>query len=457
MATTSGADGPDGPPLASRDAIGDVQAYGAPGTTVVERHETAITRITIVVVVGYLALGRGFAQLGVAPVGLFLGEVVVGAALIYRPSRRALLEFLNDLFRPGRLHLLAWATALFVASGLFAVVLGWSRDHPVLEIAKTFALTYYVLFLPLGIWLSTVIPGLLYRLVRVLAWVNLVYGLAFVAFLDDRPVFLPFSSAALGGPQGSGAAIMGILCFEDQPRRSWHLLAGNALVLLLQQKRAEWIGTGMALVVWTLWSRRYSLLSTGAVVVVAVITVTSILGIQLDGASNRGGGSVSPNAVAARLIAPLDADIARQIAPDQPVDTFAGTARWRRQWWEGIWEQVHADQTTTLIGNGHGFDLSTLTPNRDADDSRTPHNIFFYVLGYTGWLGVIAYAAFIAMLLALLNRAARITANPFGLCFFAVCLGIGLFSNFFETPFGAIPFYVMSGMAIVPGALVRSR
>ena len=141
MATTSDADGPDGSPLATRDAVVSAPAYATTVPGVVERHETAITRITIVVVVGYLALGRGFAQLGVAPVGLFLGEIVVGAALIYRPSRRALLEFLNDLFRPGRLHLLAWATALFVASGLFAVVLGWTRDHPTLEIAKTFALT----------------------------------------------------------------------------------------------------------------------------------------------------------------------------------------------------------------------------------------------------------------------------------------------------------------------------
>ncbi len=421
-----------------------------------DRHVPLVCWTAIGVIVGYLALGRGFAQLGVAGAGLFIGELIVVALLVYRPSRRALLEFVGDLLRPGPAHLLAWATLLFVATGAVSVVVGWRAEHPIVEIANTFAYTYYVLFVPIGMWLGRAVPDLLHRLIRVLAWANLVYGLLFVAFLDDRGVFLPASSAPLGGPQGSGVAIIGLLSFEEKPERSWHLLVGNFIVMLLQQKRAEWIGFGMAVVVWTLWGKRYALLAGATAVLVAAIVVSSILGLEIGGAENRGG-TVSATGVAARLVAPLDEELALRFASEEEVRSFAGTAQWRQEWWDGIWAQIHADETRTLLGNGHGFDISDLSPNDDTEASRTPHNIFFYVLGYGGWLGIAGYGTFIAALIGMMVVTTRRTGNPFGLAFFAVCLGIGLFSNFFETPFGAIPFYAISGMAIAPALNRRER
>lgn len=86
---------------------------------------------------------------------------------------------------------------------------------------------------------------------------------------------------------------------------------------------------------------------------------------------------------------------------------------------------------------------------------RTPHNIFFYALGYGGWIGVALFFLLQVSLARLLLRAYRVTGQPFGLVFWAMSLSLAFFGNFFETPFGAIPFYLLTGLAIAPVLLGR--
>jgi hypothetical protein len=42
------------------------------------------------------------------------------------------------------------------------------------------------------------------------------------------------------------------------------------------------------------------------------------------------------------------------------------------------------------------------------------------------------------------------TGQPFGICYWVMILTWAHFDNFFETPFGAIPFYLLIGMAVGP-------
>src|SRR5262249_38260250 len=132
---------------------------------------------------------------------------------------------------------------------------------------------------------------------------------------------------------------------------------------------------------------------------------------------------------------------------------YAGTASWRTKWWSAIWRSAHADAETTLLGHGYGYPLHDLMPDLRGTDVRTPHNVFFYCLGYSGWIGVAAFYSFQAALGLLMFRVWRTTGQSFGLMIWLGALVGGHLGNSYETPFGAIPFYLMTGMSAAP--LVR--
>jgi hypothetical protein len=51
----------------------------------------------------------------------------------------------------------------------------------------------------------------------------------------------------------------------------------------------------------------------------------------------------------------------------------------------------------------------------------------------------------------------KITKQPFGIAFLAMCVSGAFFGNFFETPFGAVPYYLITGLAIVTAPATRRR
>jgi O-antigen ligase len=116
---------------------------------------------------------------------------------------------------------------------------------------------------------------------------------------------------------------------------------------------------------------------------------------------------------------------------------------------------VHKSETTFLFGYGYGFHLGSLGPYNIAEDTRTPHNVFFYALGYGGWIGVSLFLAFQICLVRLLWLSDHLTGQPFGISFWALSVVVGSFGNFFETPFGAIPFYLIVGMLLAPVLLPK--
>jgi O-antigen ligase len=94
--------------------------------------------------------------------------------------------------------------------------------------------------------------------------------------------------------------------------------------------------------------------------------------------------------------------------------------------------------------------LGDLVPYLEGQFIRTPHNFFLYALGYGGRLGVALFFAFQIALAKLLWRGWQRTGQPFGFLFWAACLVLASFTAFFETPYGAIPFYLIVGCAIAP-------
>jgi O-antigen ligase len=111
---------------------------------------------------------------------------------------------------------------------------------------------------------------------------------------------------------------------------------------------------------------------------------------------------------------------------------------------------VNRTPESALFGLGYGYPIWDLHPQGLDFKLRTPHNAFVFALAHTGWIGVTLFAAIQLALGRLLWRAYRVSGQPFGLCVWIMLLVKGMFENFFETPFNAIPFYLITGLALGP-------
>jgi hypothetical protein len=157
-------------------------------------------------------------------------------------------------------------------------------------------------------------------------------------------------------------------------------------------------------------------------------------------------GTISAPEIVARVLAPVDPDAAGKYASDNSDLTMYGdNVVWRTFWWASIWSSVHENVTRSMLGFGYGFALGDLVPYLEDAATRTPHNVFFWALGYTGWVGVALFAAFQLEIAHILWTTWHKTNQPFGIVFWVSILAFACFTPFFETPQGAIPFYLIVG------------
>ena len=118
---------------------------------------------------------------------------------------------------------------------------------------------------------------------------------------------------------------------------------------------------------------------------------------------------------------------------------------------------MHESLPKTLIGNGYGFPLKDLVPYLKGMDIRTPHSIFFFALGYSGWIGVFVFFSLQASILGMLWRVYRLTGQSYGLAIWISTLTASLFGNSFESPMGSIPNYIGIGLIIGPVLLRQNH
>ena len=228
------------------------------------------------------------------------------------------------------------------------------------------------------------------------------------------------------------------------------LIALNTVALLYLQVRGDWLGVVLAVLLWAFLDRRWKALAVGGLAGLVLVSVVAAADIRVPGAPERGG-SVTPEEVFARAIAPANPELAARFSDEAAF--FEGTASWRQSWWDEIWVSVHVDDEHVLFGHGYGYPLASLADfDQDAEAAplRTPHSVFFYALGYTGWLGVAVFGLFHLVVLRLLFRVRRLTGNPFGPMLWVLGTTAALFGNFFETPYNAVPFWFLVGVVLAP-------
>jgi O-antigen ligase len=398
--------------------------------------------------VGYCLMGRSFAYLGIPPWHLFIGEIVL-AMFLWAGPRTSLGAWTKVAFKIRPIAGPAKAFLILFAYGILEVVHGIAAGYPPLTAARDLAFNYYPVFFLLGMWVGFRKPDFLPRLFRWLAWFNAVYGLAYILFLDRSKWIFPGVSrevadvSIFGAPEFSFVVLLGLLAYEKDLFRVSHLLLLNTFVLLAMQVRAEWLALGIGLFLWGLLTKRLKRMAGAAAVVVLLLAAMYAIDFKMAGPESRGGADISARDLIGRAFAPIDANLASKYTSSYEMDE--GTTVWRLVWWAAIWEQVHESRVTSLVGLGYGYALGDLVPYLQGEFIQTPHNVFFYTLGYTGWIGVLLFAYFQAQLVYLLWKGHRKTRQPSGLILWIAMMVFALFTPFFEVPQGAIPFYVFLG------------
>ncbi len=407
--------------------------------------------------VGLCLTGRSFAYLGIPPAKLFIGDLTL-AAFIFLQPRKLFDTWIGGLTKGGTLGPLAWVLLASVSYGIMEVIRGVLLGFPPLIAIQNLVFNVYPLYLFLGIWLGARRPELLLRFIQVFAICFCIYAPAYLLVLHSVDIPMPGADgvSVFGQADGGGLIILGLLCLDPRASRFWLPMTVAAMAFLAAQVRAEWLGMALALMIWGTLSRKMTKVAGVAAGIVALLAVGFILDLNVPSPGERGG-AISSKEIVARGISSVSPDLARDLTGSENTSFYRGTVTWREKWWKAIWANSQDSYTNVLIGPGYGFLLRSLVSYlKDSTELRTPHNVFFYALGYSGWIGVLLFASLQVACGSLLWRAYKLTGQSFGLAAWASILLAAFFGNVMETPSGAIPFYLIIGLVIGPTlALVR--
>jgi hypothetical protein len=400
---------------------------------------------------GFALTGRSFAYLGIPPAKLFIGDLTLAAFILL--GRRKLFDpWFRALTTGGPLGPFAWVLLVSVAYGIFEVIRGVLAGFSPIVAIENLVFNVYPIYLFLGIWVGTRRPELLLKYVQVFAVCFCMYAPAYLLFLHSVKLEMPGSDgiSVFGQAGNGGFIILGLLCLDPKPIRFWLPMSIGAIVFLAEQVRAEWAGMALALLIWGILSRKMTKVAAFGAAIAALLLIGFALDVNIPSPGERGG-AISSSEIIARGIAAASPDLARDLTGSENTGFYRGTVTWRERWWKAIWANSQESYTNLLIGPGYGFMLRNLVNYlKDSGGVRTPHSVFFYALGYGGWIGVLLFVSLQAACAALMWRAYRITGQSFGIAAWAFCLLGAFFGNVLETPSGAIPFYLTLGLVTGP-------
>lgn len=395
------------------------------------------------------SFGRSFFYIGVPPAHLFVGEIILGIFIIFR-ANKSLGAWARMLMGRTEYSFFAWCLLISLLYGGFEVLYGLSREYSLVYALENFAFNVYPLYLFLGIWMGAKYPTLLKKIFRGLAWILAFYGPAYFLFLDKISWTMPGSSTPVFSQAGGGGMIiLSLLAFESKPRRFWPLMVIAGMTMLAVQVRAEWLSMAVAFVVWGYLERKLQSVGLVAAIVSILLIAGYVADVNIPSPAERGG-SISSREIVARGLSAISPDLAREYTDSSNVSFYYGTVYWRTRWWNAIWDSVNEDRASILIGKGYGFPLASLVPDSVSADTRSPHNIGLYALSYSGWIGLAIFLIFQSSLMILGWKVYKHTGQAWALAFWIAGLINAFFGNSFESPVGAVPFYLFLGLAFGP-------
>ena len=408
----------------------------------------------------YILLNQGFANLTVRLAGLpiLVGHVLMftGLLLAILPAHRAMLRELRE---PALLSLLA--LMLFSTLHLATNV----ADHGVYAIRDS-SLFFEGIFLLLGLLWAREERSVdaLGRWLLVVFLLNFCYSLTFPfhetvqslspvsGFFRPVPVLGYYSHTYLYLLAGALFFMWCAAYVVSWPAWLRGLLtAGQILSLGIAQARSMYVGMVVVLLVIMLLGefRKWIKLTVSlCCALVIFVVLTSHLGLELQGRI----GPVQLSFLGDQL---------RSIAgaPGTPGMTVQG----RLDWYREAWDRAHSSTANFLIGEGFGKPLLENARSKEGVPIRQPHNTHLSVFARLGLVGATLWAIFH---LAILVRFVRVLLGRRSLepRFYELALWFFLFyllsmivtsvQPHLEFSYGAIPFYVLMGLAL---GLMRGR
>ena len=142
--------------------------------------------------------------------------------------------------------------------------------------------------------------------------------------------------------------------------------------------------------IWGVLGRKMTRVAMVAAGICVVLAVGALLDVNLPSPGERGApyhpGNRRPRYCSGQSRSRTD------VTGSDNVAFYRGTITWRETWWRAIWANSQDNYHNLIIGPGYGFPLKKLVSYLNQQgELRTPHNVFYYALGYTGWIGVVLF------------------------------------------------------------------
>lgn len=407
----------------------------------------------LVLLSGYLILGKGFAYIGIFPV--YVGEIGLALAvcsLVFVPvakRNQTIPKISVSLSLVFLLSFMLWGLARTIpyvgtyswdalrdgvvwGYGIFAVCIAWLIPSKAIN---TF-FRIYALILPLFLF-----------------WQPLVYVINYAVQPDIRFPGSPVS-----------------LIYNKQGDVAVHLVGAGAFILLrLDRHIKPWSGLRLW-TMWTLWGIAFLIAAVtsrgGLVSVMAGMSVVLLLRpntrwdrpvslflftlvvLQLTGLSI----SIRQREISSQQFFENLSSIIQESSPE-----LEGTKQWRLKWWDKIVDYTFRGDYFWQ-GKGYGINLADDDGFQVLSDGslRSPHNIYMTILARSGVPGLALWVALsISIILSLARRSViersrnqqQSDYSLWLLAYLAAFLVNGTFDVFIESPMGGIWFWSLIGMA----------
>ena len=384
----------------------------------------------------------------------FIGMGV--GALVLFDARVLWTRWYLALTRRDPLSKVAWALLISVMYGVGQVVYGYHLGHPLTTALQILVFNLCPIYIFLGIWVGARHPDLVRKYVRFVAWYTVLYSPLFLIFFRKLHIslsgILPGSGLDLLSNPGTGSpTLMGLLSYEPHLAHFWLPILVLSCWTIANQERSDWLAFIVCLSIWGVLSRKMNRVFSIAGAVILVLLIAFLIDLKLPAIPGRGG-ELSARETVARMAGAISPQLAESVGGGAAnAHFYYGTVYWREHWWSNIRTEVTRSTTREMVGLGYGYPLGKLA-SADVEKSgvRSPHNIFYFTLAYSGAIGVAIFFWLEINVLLLLWRAYKATGEVYGLMYFIYGMIESFFGNSLETPQFAIFLYIMVGLFVGP-------
>jgi hypothetical protein len=407
------------------------------------------TRLVVYFLWSSPLLGKASAFLGLA----------IGCLFIF-DTRLLLNRWYTALTRRDLLSGFAWALLISLLYGIAEVVYGFLLGNPLTTALQILVFNICPLYLFLGIWAGTRRPEIVRKYIRYTAWFAVIYTPLYFLFLHKLNFsltgILPGSGLELFSRPGSGSeTLLGLFAFEPNLSAFWVPIVLLSFLTIANQIRADWLGLGLALIIWGAATRKLGRVFGIAGLIVVLLLIGFVADVRIPAFPGRGG-EISARETVARALSSTSPEAAEDLSGSKNTRFYGGTVYWRTVWWAGIRQAVSENYRTLIFGLGYGYPIKNLgVSGLKNSDVRSPHSIFYFTLAYSGGVGVVLFFALQFCVLRLLWQTYKETGQIYGLAFYIAMLVGAFLGNFLETPQGGIPTYLTTGLCL--GPLFRER